>query len=243
MIFRILLFLTIISQAACGQTEFRAKSKPFAFIDSVITKDDLNVEFLDFVFSQDVQEILLRFQKSMAENKEWSEEYFSKNYKAGEGLPYHEKFGITKEEYQKIKDIDKSPPTIVVKSTASIKRNKTSGILTFTAIKDDVKFFELLKIDFKKEALIFNNDTIPFSNDVNAPETTPFGEWHGYAWKKETSNLGDNDDLKMDKLVSKIIEINFGRVKLNNKILFRLKYKDIDKGQINANLDVACYLN
>ncbi|MFZ1858455.1 MAG: hypothetical protein WAU29_13925, partial [Chitinophagaceae bacterium] len=71
----------------------------------------------------------------------------------------------------------------------------------------------------------------------------PFGEWHGYSWKKESSNLSDNDDLKVDKLVSKIIEINIGRVKQNNKILFRLKYKDVDKRKVNANVDIACYLN
>jgi len=243
MIFRTLLFLTIVSQIACGQTALPAKSKPFAFIDSITIKDSATVEFLDFVFPQDIQEILLRFQKSMAENKEWSEEFFSKNYKTGEGLPYHEKFGITKEEYQKIKDIDKTPPTVVVKSTASIRKNRTSNILSFRAVENDTKFFELLKVDFKNELLIFNNDTIPFHTEINTPSTTPFGEWHGYSWKKEVSNLGDNDDLKVEKLVSKIIEINFGRVALNNKILFRLKYKDINKGQINANIDVACYLN
>ena len=91
--------------------------------------------------------------------------------------------------------------------------------------------------------MIFNNDTIPYYNEINAPITTPFGEWHGYSWKKETSNLGDNDDFKVDKLVSKIIEINIGRVKQNNKTLFFIKYKDVNKGQINANVDIACYLN
>jgi len=47
----------------------------------------------------------------------------------------------------------------------------------------------------------------------------------------------------VDKLVSKIIEINIGRVKQNNKTLFFIKYKDVNKGQINANVDIACYLN
>jgi hypothetical protein len=53
---------------------------------------------------------MLRFQQSTVEKKEWFEEYYSKNYKKGEGLPYHENLGITKEEYQKIKDIEKMPP-------------------------------------------------------------------------------------------------------------------------------------
>ena len=243
MIFRILILLSIISNIASGQSDLNTKDKAFEFIDTMIAKDKLTVEFLDFVFPQDVQDILLRVQKAMAEKKEWSEEYFSKNYKAGEGLPYHENFGVTKEEYQKIKDLDKTPLTIVVKSTSTINKYRTTDILTFSADEENAQLFDLLEIDFKKKLMIFNNDTIPYYNEINAPITTPFGEWHGYSWKKETSNLGDNDDFKVDKLVSKIIEINIGRVKQNNKTLFFIKYKDVNKGQINANVDIACYLN
>ena len=69
--------------------------------------------------------------------------------------------------------------------------------------------------------MIFNQDTLPYHNEINAPGTTPFGEWHGYSWKKETANFGKNDDFKVDKLVAKIIEISFGRIKQSNKTLFR----------------------
>jgi len=243
MIFRILILVTLISNVASGQAAFKSRTKAFEFVDSLLAKDKLTVEFLDFVFPQEVQDILLRVQKAMAEKKEWSEEYFSKNYKAGEGLPYHENFGVTREEYQKIKDLDKTPLTIVVQGTSTIGRNRTTGILSFSADEEKAKLFELLEIDFKNELMIFNGDTIAYHNEINAPSTTPFGEWHGYSWKNEISNLGDNEDLKVDKLVSKIIEINMGRVKQNNKILFRLKYKDVNKGQVNANVDMACYLN
>lgn len=243
MIYKFLLFLTITSQVACAQHTQLNSSKPFSFVDSLFTKENYTVEILDFVFPNDIQEILLRLQKSMAEKKEWSETYFSKNYKAGEGLPYHENFGVTKEEYQKIKDLDKSPPNVIIKSTASIKIIRTSGLLSFEAIEEDVKFIEALSIDFKNELLTFINDTIPFSNQINTTGSTPLGEWHGYSWKKEISNLKDEDDLKMDSLISKIVEIHFGRVSANNKIFLRLKYKEVNKGEIKANFDMACYLN
>lgn len=242
MILRILILLAFISNTASGQSDLNAKNKAFKFIDTVISNDKLKVEFLDFVFPQDVQDILLRVQKAMAEKKEWSEEYFSKNYIAGEGLPYHENFGVTKEEYQKIKNLDKAPLRVIVKNTSTINKKRTNDILTFAADEESAQLFDLLAIDLKKELMIFNNDTIPFYNIINAPSSTPFGEWHGYSWRKETSNLGDNDEFKVDKLVSKIFEINIGRVKQNNKILFRLKYKDIDKGHVNASVDIACYL-
>lgn len=242
MTFRILLLAILLSQVAYGQPSFKNQSKQFAFVDSLLKKEKATLEILDFTFSPDLQEILSRFQKAMTENKEWVQEYFSKNYKEGEGLPYNEKFGISKDEYQKIKDMEKSPPEIIVKLSAPIKINHTSGYITFTTGEDDAKFIELLKIDLRNEVLLFNSDTIPFTKEIHAPSSTPFGEWHGYKWYQETSNLGEHDEVKFDKLISKIIEVDFGRIKTNDKTLLILKYKDVDKGQVNVNLDVACYI-
>jgi hypothetical protein len=243
MIYKFLLFLLTISELACAQTNQKSYSKPFSYIDSLINKNNYTIKFLDFEYPKDIQEILLRFQKTMSEKKEWYQDYFSKNYKAGEGLPYHENFGITKDEYQRIKDLDKSPPILVIKDSASIKVNRASDILSFEATEERAKFMESVKIDFKNELLVFRNDTIPFPNEINAPATTPFGKWHGYSWKKEISNLGEKDDLKIDSLISKIIDVSFGNVLSNNKILFRLKYKEVDRGTIKANFEVLCYFN
>jgi len=241
---RFLLSLLIVFQVACGQTAQQPnKSKPFAFLDSLLKKDNYTAEFLDFEYPKEIQEITMRFQKSVAERKDWFQEYYSKNYKEGEGMPYNENFGITKEEYQKIKDLVKTPPTIVVRSTASLKVNRNSNTFSFKASASDLKFLESLKIDFTNEVVTFMNDTIPFSSEINTPGTTPFGEWHGYSWTKETSNVAKDDDLKIDSLISKIIEIDFGTIKKNNKTLLRLKYKILNKGTYKANLDLACYLN
>ena len=138
----ILLFLIIISQAACGQPNPKTYSKPFAFADSILKKDNYTVELLDFEYPKDIQEILLKFQKNMIEKKQWYEQYFSKYYKAGEGLPYDENFGITKDEYQKIKDMQKTPPSVVVKSKSEIKTNRNSDIISFKAIDQNASFFE-----------------------------------------------------------------------------------------------------
>lgn len=242
MVRNILFFLIIISQVASSQPNQKTYSKPYAFVDSILKKDSYAVEILDFEYPKDIQEISLKFQKNMTEKKQWYEQYFSKYYKAGEGLPYDENFGITKYEYQKIKDMQKTPPSVVVKNKSEIKANRDSDILSFKAIDQNTSFFESVRIDFKKERIFFISDTIPYSNEINAT-STPFGQWHGYSWKKEISNLGEKDDLKMDSLVSKIVEISFGKVQASNKILFRLKYKEVDRGKIKANFDVACYIN
>lgn len=241
---KLLFSLVIVFQVAYGQTVQQPyNSKSFAFLDSLLKKDNYTIEFLDFEYPKEIQEITIRFNKSIAEKKEWFQEYYSKNVKDGEEMPYHENFGITKEEYQKIKDLDKTPPTIIVKSTALLKAIRNSNIFSFKASANDLEFLESLKLDFRNEIVTFLKDTIPFSNEINAPGTTPFGEWHGYSWVKEISNVAKGDDLNIDSLIYKIIEIDFGKISRNNKTLLRLKYKKMNKGIIEGNMDLACYLD
>jgi hypothetical protein len=237
-----MLFIVIVSQVACGQPVKQVRTKPYLYVDSLFSKENYTTEFLDFEFDKDIQEILLRMQNAMAANKDWTEQYFSKYYKPGEGLPYHENMGITKEEYQKIKNIDKSPPRVVIKSTGSLKINRSKGSLSFKTNEEDTKFMEAFKIDFKNEVLLLSNDTIPFAQEINSTSSTPFGEWHGYSWKKEISNIGEKDDIKFETFNTKIVELNFGRTIATNKIFFRLKYKEINKLDVKANIDMMCYL-
>lgn len=176
------------------------------------------------------------------ENKEWFEEYSRKNYKAGEGMPYHENFGITREEYQRIKDMDKTPPSVKVRSTAILKANRTSTSLSFKVSENDIRFIETLKIDFEKSILTFMNDTIPFKSEINAPATSPLGEWHGYSWHKTTPDVKDDEKIDIDNLTVKIIEVDFGKRTKDNKTILRLKYNIVDKGTPKANLEMICYL-
>lgn len=242
MIKPLLLVIIVISQVACSQPVKQVRTKPYLYVDSLFNKENYTTEFLDFEFDKDYQEIALRMQNAMAANKEWTEQYFSKYYKPGEGLPYHENMGITKQEYQKIKDIQKSPPKIIVKSTGSLKIKRNNGFLSFQTNEEDTKFLEAFKIDLKNEIILMADDTISIVKEINSTGQTAFGEWHGYSWRKEISNLGEKDDLKYETLITKIVEINFCRMKATNKIFFRLKYKDINKLDLKANIDMMCYL-
>ena len=67
------------------------------------------------------KKLLYAFKKKLVDKKEWFEQYLSKNYKEGEGLPYHENFGVTLDDYQKIKNLQQTPPNRVIKDSALIK--------------------------------------------------------------------------------------------------------------------------
>jgi hypothetical protein len=242
MIYRLAILMVTISLFACNEKPIRKHTQPFSFIDSVFSKRSYNVEVVDVEFSEEIQSIVLRFQKAMAEQKEWTEEFFSKNYKEGEGLPYHPNMRVTEEEYQKVKDLDSSSMKQVIKPAGFIKIKRGTDFLSFSATNPGLGFMDSLKIDFGTESVIFLNDTIPFQKEINTSSSALTSQWQGYLWKKELSNFREDDILKIDSAVIAIAEVNIGKLVSNNKILLRLKHKKVDKGELLDNLDVLLYL-
>ena len=147
------------------------------------------------------------------------------------------------------KDGSKNPDkkkevTVVVRTTGLVKVSRNAQVITFSTSEDKLKFFESLKVDLQNETVLFKNDTIPFLDDINAPASSPFGEWHGYIWQKTRSNnTNESDIIVIDNQTYQSIEVDFGKVRNNNKFLLRIKYRDVDQGKSKAQFDAACYLN
>ena len=138
----------------------------------------------------------------------------------------------------------KKEVTVVVRTTGLVKASRNAQVVTFSTAEDKLKFFESLKVDLQNETVLFRNDTIPFLDDINAPASSPFGEWHGYIWQKTRSNnTNESDIIVIDNQTYQSIEVDFGKVRNNNKFLLRIKYRDVDQGKSKAQFDAACYLN
>lgn len=231
---RLLIFLIFLSHVAFGQAPKQPNpTKAFAFIDSLLKKDNYTIEFIDFAYPKELQAIRDRLQKTLYERREWYEQYANKYYKEGSGVPYHENFGITKEEYDRIRDLDKTLPELVVVGSAQIKAVRSSNVFSFKVENNDLEYLETLNIDFGNNILSFLKDTIPYDREFNAP-AKPLGEYHGYSWLKET---------KTDSLTTVRIEVDFGKRIEDNKTILHLKYRRINNGEIKANFDLVCYLN
>jgi hypothetical protein len=223
-----------------AQPKDSLKHNAFSFVDSCFMRDSYKIEMLDFEFAPELQVILQKFQSAIGRDKEWFEKYFSDNYKAGEGLPYHEKFGVTKEEYQKVKDIPKNPPLVVVKDSAILNVLRVSNVISISSADPDFDFLESLTIDVVNHSMIFLKDTIPLKGQIFIQKNSAIGEWSGYEWKIEESNLGENDPLKLDKFIFKTIAITIGKIKETSRTYLSLKYKSANKGEVLANFEVMC---
>ncbi len=235
----ITILLILCSTTCCGQD---AGLKAAAFADSVFSKNTLKVELIDFVFDKELERIMLKMQQSIAENKDWFTKFYSENYVAGEGLPYHEKFGLTKDEYQKIESMGRTSTKVVIRDSASVAVMRSQSTITFKSDHKILKLFGFLSYDRKRNQWLLRNDTIPFKQAIATSADTPFGKWNGYSWAIERSNQKENDAINLEKLTAKIVNIQIGIIASTGKLLFRFQYREVDNGNALANADLGMFL-
>jgi len=235
----ITILLILFSTASRGQD---APLKATAFADSAFSKNTFKAEIIDFVFDKEIEAVMLKMQQSIANQKEWFSKFYSENYKEGEGLPYHENFGMTKEEYQKIKSMDKTATKVVVRDSALVAVTRGKSAITFNSNHRLLKFFEFLSYDQKHNQWLLRNDTIPFKQAIATFANTPFGQWNGYSWAIERSNQNENDAINLEKLTAKIVNIQIGTIASTGKLLFRFQYREVDNGNALSNADLGMFL-
>jgi len=100
------IILLLIGKLAFSQRDATAEQAAFSFVDSIFLSSTVTFEINELRPSDSLLAIMIKFNNAIAANKEWASEYMNKYYVPGEGMPYDEKFGITKEEYDKIKNAD-----------------------------------------------------------------------------------------------------------------------------------------
>src|SRR5882672_4399945 len=156
----------------------QSREKAFKFVDSLFTGAACNFEIAEFDFPPDIRNILLKFNNALAANKEWFEQY-SSHGGAGQPLPYDEKFGITREEYGRIKNMDKIHPALKVVDTQKITILRQDGKITFKG-EGDGRILDYLEFHLDKNELVFAGDTIPFVQGVNTTAVTAYGLFDAY---------------------------------------------------------------
>ena len=226
-----------IGLTALSQTSEEAG---FLFIDNALNKPAKKFLVAEIKFPPEIEALAQRFQSALAENKIWAEQYIAQNTKKGEALPYHENFGITREEYQKVLAMGTSKKEVSVTDSIVMRISRDSGFIKFSADHEMAAPFVLLEIIPAGRQLLFNGDTIPFKKTITAPDSNPFGKWEGFIWRKENSN--QEQIISTAQLTGKVVEINIGKILSTGKILFRLKYREVIKGEMHANYDQTFYI-
>jgi hypothetical protein len=235
----ILLLFSGYFSLAQADTSTQKKKEAFAFADSVFTHAHFTFEVNEMIAPEDLQQIMLKINNAMAADKAWATEYINKYYKAGAGMPYNEKMGVTKEEYEKVKSLDKIPLKLQKIRSEDISVIRENSRLDFKSSTDD-RILESLEFNLDTKELIFGNDTIPFSAEINTASSAGFGKWHGYSWVLEKTNQQDN--VRADQLTSKSVVIYLGKTIPGERTFLRINYIQVEKGQSKANLDLMGFI-
>ncbi len=231
-----------VGQLTFSQQQSAGVDAAFGFVDSIFQSPAFTFEINELRPSDSLQAIMVKLNNALVANKEWAAEYMSKNYKPGEGMPYNEKLGITKEEYDQIKTADASSYKLYKVRSEYLFVTKTNASITFKSI-DSFRILNYLLLYRDTKTLTFGGDTVLFSGEINAPSATPFGKWHGYSWHYEKSNQKSDADIDIHQLSAKIIEVDIGRTIPGNKIFLRIKYQQIAQGVKKADMDLLGFVD
>jgi len=224
----------LFSLASVAQPQ---KTEAFRFVDSVFQGEKFHFEITEFDFPTDIRGILLRFNNALATNKEWFEQY-SRNAPAGQPLPYDERFGISRDEYTRIRNMDKMHPALKGVDTQQVTILRHDGKMTFKG-EGDARILDYLEFLPARNEVVFAGDTIPFAPVVSSPALTAYSLTDGYTWRLEKADL---KSLQASQLTARVIEIDLGIREPGRRPLLRILYQDMENGASKANLDLAGFI-
>jgi hypothetical protein len=210
----------------------------FSWVDSVFHGSSFSFEVTEFDFPADIREILLKFNNAIAANKDWFAAY-SSHATAGQPLPYDEKFGITREEYDRIKNMDRLHPALKVVDTLKITILRQDEKISFSG-EGDGRILDYLEFNLRTNELIFAGDNIPFSPGINMTSAIAYSLVNTQRWRLQTTDV--NKSLQANQLTARVVEIELGLHQPGNKPLLRIQYQDMENGISHANLDLSGFI-
>jgi hypothetical protein len=234
--------LLLVGKLAFSQGDAIAKEAAFGFIDSVFQSSTATYEINELRPSDSLLAIMIKFNNAIAANKDWAAEYMNKYYVPGEGAPYNEKFGITKAEYEMIKKSDASSYKLNKVKSEKLIITKADSCISFEG-NDSFRVMNYLIFCGHSKTVTFGKDTVFFAGEITAPSSAPYGQWHGYRWHYEKSDQKSEGDINIHQLSAKIIEVDIGRTIPGNRILLRIEFQQIEKGEKKAYMDLMGFIN
>jgi hypothetical protein len=220
------------------QTRQDSIKNAFAFVDSLLEPGLHNYDIVDFEYPKDLQDLMIKMNNAIAANKQWYVDYAKKNYIPGEGIPYDTLFGITKDEFNRLKHIDTVQTILKVLASGKVDISKESNRVAFKS-QGASALFDYIKIDLPENLMVLESDTISFDHFLHVTSNKRMGPWKGYIWSKKATNIMNTG--RLEDTNAKMIDLIFGRL-MEGQRFIRIKYQLIKKGETLANSDILFYL-
>ncbi len=208
-------FLTSLF-ALVSSAAFAADAPPKVLTDLLIPNEMLKGEIVVVVPPPELDKYIAKVEAAARKDREWFQEH-AKNGKPGVPLPFDERLGLTKEEYEDYikfwgKREFKSIEAVAIRMTGG-----SDGRWTIS-VAGSAQAISTLKYDPKGDLFRSPNGELKRIEDVTADANSTLGAWAGQEWKfeektglgttKENFAIGKTGDKKYGLLVYRLQEVS-----------------------------------
>ena len=226
----------VVSIAAQGQTmiyEDDAVAEVYGWLEDGQT----SFQVLEKDLTPEFKEVYDKYQKSIIKNKDWFRN-FKEKYKEMSPLPYHENFGLTEAEYDKMNK-DFLGLKMRVKTTKTVEVIKEGDKISFKGA-DDFRFLDMVSIDKEKNTVLINDAyNAKFIGQVYQSDSE-YGGYAGYKWKYEKGNYEAVMARQDPDYYS--YEITFAKTMPSGKVLVLIEMLAIERLNTKVDAMISGYM-
>ena len=175
----------------------------------------------------EIDKYLAKVETAVRKDKQWFVE-FTATTKPGLPLPYHEKLGLTKEEYAEYLKLWNQREFKPMEEVMLLLRKSSSNTWTVTAT-GKASTLSTLRFDPKKDVFLSPNGELKRIEDIKSDPASILGEWSGQEWKfeektslgktKENVAFGKYADGKYGLIIYRVQEMSEAGTRLLDKSL------------------------
>lgn len=183
---------------------------------------------------EEINQYVAKVEQAAKKDPTWFRE-FSTTSKPGAPLPYSEKLGLTKEEYDKYlqlwtkREFKPQADVILTLRQSTSASGEKWNILGMGGGENGAQVISTLRYSPKEDLFTSPNGQMKRLDDINADAESILGAWTGHEWKfeetttlartKENFAIGQYSDKKYGLIVYRVQEISTEGSRLQDKSL------------------------
>lgn len=240
-IFSILAISALLScsNTKSDETKYIFKGDYKSDVNGLLPEGNSKVDIMGIKYPVGYEELVLKFQQGIAANQDWFITYQKENYVPGQGLPYHENFGISKDEYETMKKYNGAVKLSKI-AESEFLAEKTNDAIILSA-HPDISAFNNIKIKLDSNLIYINNLRVPYIGISDIKDTNNvIGKWKGHRWKIE--EFENPNYTSMAEISGRIYEFTIGQSEKDKKTFMYIKKQIVQNGQNIENVDVQVFL-
>ena len=240
-VFTILSFSLLLScnSQKENDTKYIFKGDYKSDLNGLLPEGNSKVDIMGIKYPEGYEQLIMKFKDAIAKNQEWFITYQKENYVPGVGLPYHENFGISKDEFEIMKKYNGQVKLSKI-AESEFLAEKTNETISLSA-HPDISAFNDIKIKLDSNVLYMNNIKIPYAGISDIKDTNNvIGKWKGHRWKLE--EISNPNYTSAAEISGRIYEFTVGQSEKDKRTFMYIKKQIVQNGQNVENVDMQIFL-